>query len=337
MQPDGDLPSHKRHVQTIGVVLLISLALMYWLDISVSTKAASGAVDVDKLRWGIAKAVIENLMAGIAAAFALAVAYRAVVRLFDPVDRVVEIGASEISGRLLRNARRTWKYTFIGNTATFVSASVLPIMLARAREARRGVVISIFIIDPRDEAAVHAYVSHKNRVRLARAQNADTYSPAWVRPSGQSNAEPPETTLAKLYACIYLCAYASKASGIDMGLFMRRSFTPFRADISETEAVLTQESSSESAVAFSSHGHFYGWYMKESEALQAQCERLDLSPTGAIAQLALEHPTGSRANIKASLVTLLGIASRGKPFTPSPAVLENAVNRIIRPSHSYES
>ncbi len=332
MQLDNELPRNRKHIWAVAVaILMIFLPFLYFIDLRITRSILPNETGTHAL---IFKSILENMIGGIAAAFVLAVAYRWVIQWINPADRVLEIGAEIIGPRLRENARSTKHYTFIGNTATFVTASILPILCSRATESSQLIVAKIFIIDPRDERAIDAYVRHKDRVRLARSHISDADDASWTRPAANETAETALDVKIKLYTCIYLCAYAAKIAGVSLNLYLRPSFTPFRADVSDKEAILTQESASESAVAFSSRGHFYGWYNKEAEALEQQCAEIRMSNNKHLNRVELTHPNGMRHSVKKSLQNLVQTLPMLGPILDD-AELEAVVKRIANPRHSY--
>ncbi|QRR32477.1 hypothetical protein JNX00_12345 [Hydrogenophaga sp. YM1] len=123
---------------------------------------------------------------------------------------------------------------------------------------------------------------------------------------------------------------------MNISICLRRSFTPFRADISDQEAVLTQESAAEAAVAFSARGHFYGWYQKEADAQKGQSEAFDFTASrDGLRNLNLAHPTGSYVELESSLHALLRFAQHLKPLAANSAVVSKAAKLIGRPKRPY--
>ncbi len=284
---------------------------------------------------GLVSAVNENVIAGLIAAFGLAVLYRAVGQWVDPRDRVLEVNSDAITNRLLRNASKTRSYTFVGNTATFVASSIIPLLCAVSRKTGRSQIIRIFVINPLMDEVVDAYVLGKGREMVAGSRGVSEETASWVRPLPSPKvSETPVIAKAKIVSCIYLCAYAAKHSGISVELYLRSAFTPFRADITDREVILTQESASEPAVAFSAEGVFYGWYQKEVESLVGQCLRVDLMGNRDIASVVVAHPTSDAKIVKGALEKLLERIFPGRTF--SSEVIDEAVKKITFPSHSYQ-
>jgi len=337
MSIDNDLPTSRNHVRAAAFFVIVIAIALYFVDVELTNFLGSGEKSApNSIHGQILKSILENMIAGAAVAFLLAIGYRWIVRLVEPGDRVIEVSRGHISSRLQENARSTSRYTFIGNTATFVTASILPILCSRARQTGQTIAGKLFVIDPRDDSVIEAYIGHKDRVRLARSRIADSDLASWTRPVLDVSTETPSEAKAKIYACIYLSAYAAKSSGISIDLYLRRSFTPFRADISDREVVLTQESPSESAVAFSSVGHFYGWYDKEAEAMEQQCTEVRLSTNAKLRAMVMAHPADPKEAVRESLRKLLSEVLAEHVFFADSEVEEAALKRIIRPTHSYE-
>ena len=302
MRPDSDLPKSNKQIKYIAVVLAITTAILIYIDVKIR---AAIVVSNQKSTLNMALSIIENIMAGLTTAFILAITYRLIIQFIDPADRVIEIEALNIGRRLRSNARKTTSYTFIGNTATFVVSTIIPTLCDAARTTGKPVAIKIFVIDPRDSNVVQSYIRHKNRTQQSLSKVADLDTASWTRPSLTGKSETSNEVIAKLVSCIYLSAYASKCAGISLDMYLQKSFTPFRADITDNEVIQTQEAPNEPAVAFSANGHYYGWHHKEAETLAPQCFQLKFSDQKFLEDVVISHPTSSRELIEASLKRLL--------------------------------
>ncbi len=333
-----DLPQAKRHVRVvIAVVLAICFGLyifdLYLLSISDEPQTTTR----QKYHIAIVKNVIENFIAGAIAALALALTYRSVIQLINPGDRAIEIAPRKITNRLIENATRTRNYVFVGNTATFVSASVLP-QLLKAATGKNGNerTLSLYLLDPTDADAINSYVTYKTRVNLSTALRDQTSIWAPILSFKQQEIETEEDVRAKIIAAIHLCAYASLHQGMTVNIFLRKSFTPFRADISDREAVLTQESAGESAMAFSSEGHFYKWYQKDADSQQDQSIKIDFaSQRHKLLKLHLVDKGDDLQKTEASVVRLLKFLPYIKALAINTEVVKKSAMRVKNPRHGY--
>lgn len=334
----NEMPNGQRRV-VVAVMAIFFLCLgLYWLDLHVSA-FADNEENPAQLRQhaGIVKAVLENLIAGSIAAILLALTFKWIVALVDPKDRVIEVSPSNITPRLLRNARRTSNYVFIGNTATFVSAAVLPVLSDAVRTTGIPRSITLILIDPMDKEALQSYSEFKLRAAQTASKVADQDLARWVPPIATPKGESSEEISAKVLAAIYLGAFASLQSGMEVSIHLRKSFTPFRADMTNSEVVLTQESASESAVAFSSEGHFYGWYHKEADAQSMQSTKIDIAgEREQLRKLGLMHPSASKEEIKKSIVALANHFDHLKELAVNQDVINQATKNVTRPTHAYQ-
>jgi hypothetical protein len=331
----NELPSGRNHRYMFVSVVAATCAALYFLDLWLTT--ALEGIDSASIKQHISifKSVIENLIAGAIAAVLLALTYRSVVAWIDPGDRVIEVPPTAITDRLIRNARSTRSYVFIGNTASFVSSSVLPALAESARTSGHPKLVTLFLIDPTDITAVAAYVGYRELVAQGSYRVADSEQATWFLPQ-QKRVETPDEVVAKVVASIYIAAYVALYPGMNVAIYLRRSFTPFRADISDQEAVLTQESAAESAVAFSSRGHFYGWYQKEADAQKGQGIAFDFSASrDGLRALKLAHPTDAAQEVESSLSALLSHFAHLAPLASNSSVVSKATKLISRPSRKY--
>ncbi|OAJ60568.1 hypothetical protein A6V36_01880 [Paraburkholderia ginsengiterrae] len=332
-----DLPHASRQVAaSVGVVILIGIAL-YMLDFQIANLIDDKAISPFwKQNFTLVRSVLENLIAGAFAALILALTYRWIVAFIDPRDRVIEVSPESITERLLKNARRSRNYVFLGNTATFVTAAVLPVLVDAARISGHPRIVKLFLLDPLDEQSVESYSSFKLRVAQTDSKVADINLARWVPRAQPAKGETADEIAAKVTAAIYLAAWSSLQSTMTVTVYLRRSFTPLRADMTDSEVVLTQESAEDSAVAFSSTGHFYGWYHKEADAQQVQATVLDFaSERGKVQNLRLAAPSYPVAEIEEAIERLLHGFPHLKNLTARPGMLSLAAKRIANPTHAY--
>lgn len=335
-QYSDELPQSLNHrIVFVVVVTLICIALYCADDYLTGVIDGPDVSTSLKQHVGIIKSVIENLIAGAIAAVLLALAYRWIVNWIDPSDRVIEVPPGTITDRLLKNAKSTRSYVFIGNTASFVSSFVLPVLTESARSSGHPKTVSLFLIDPTDQLAIDSYVGYRARVAKGVHRVVDSESAVWFPPETRK-VETPDEVRAKVLSAIYIAAFVALHPGMHVSVYLRRSFTPFRADISDSEAVLTQESVAEAAVAFSARGHFYGWYQKEADAQMGQGSPLDLTAFREVLRgLGLAHPTSPAGDIELALRTLLSHFNHLAPLAINAAVIQKAAKLIGKPKRAY--
>lgn len=336
-QSTDDLPQSPNHRRVFVLVVIFICAGLYAVDSFLTNVAeASGVSSSAKQHIAIVKSIIENLIAGAVAAVLFALAYRWIVSWIDPGDRVIELAPGTITDRLLKNAKATRNYVFIGNTASFVSSFVLPILAESARSAEHPKTVRLFLIDPTDQLAIDSYVGYRARVAKGAHRIADSDSAMWFPPSPRK-VETADEVKAKVLSAIYISAFVALHPGINVSVYLRRSFTPFRADISDKEAVLTQESAAESAVAFSARGHFYGWYQKEADAQMGQASPLDLTACREVLRgLDLAHPTSPAVDIERALRALLSNFGHLAGLAANAVVIEKAARLVGKPKGAYQ-
>lgn len=336
-QSPDELPQSSNHRIVFVLVVTLICILLYFLDNYLTGSIDGPNVSASfKQHVTIIKSVIENLIAGAIAAVLFALAYRWIVNWIDPGDRVIEVAPGTITDRLLKNAKSTRSYVFIGNTASFVSSFVLPVLAESARTSGHPKVVNLFLIDPTDQLAIASYVGYRDRVAKGAHKVADYDNAVWFPPLPKMVETTDEVT-AKVLSAIYIAAFVALYPGMNVYVYLRRSFTPFRADISDREAVLTQESAAESAVAFSAKGHFYGWYQKEADAQKGQGCLLDLTASrDALRAIGLAHPTSPTSDVEISLRALLSHLDHLAPLAARLAVIEKAAKLIGRPSRTYQ-
>ncbi len=334
-----EMPNGQRRVIVAVLAVGLLCAILYWLNIQITVIASDETVPREwRQHAEIIKSVLENLIAGAIAAILLALTFKWIIAFVDPKDRVIEISPNNITSRLLHNALRTRSYVFMGNTATFVSAAVLPVLSDSIRVSGIPRSVKLILIDPLDESAIKRYSEFKFRAMQTASKVGDQHLARWVPPITTPRGESSDEISAKALAAIYLCAFSSLQSGMEVSIFLRRSFTPFRADMTNTEVVLTQESANESAVAFPAQGHFYGWYHKEAEAQCMQATEIDVAgERNQLSHLGLAHPSSPREEIKKSLIALVGHFSHLKKLAENQTVIDNAAEKISRPSHAYQA
>lgn len=335
--PD-DLPDRQFHVIAAVLVIVLICGVLYWIDFFyIAGKLEANQIGPEwKLHATVIRAVIENLIAGAVAAILLALTFRWIVAFIDPRDRVIEIPPRKITDRLLKNAQKTRDYIFIGNTATFVSTAVLPVLCDSVRKSGHPRSVTLILIDLMNDEAVKSYSAFKLSGKQTASKVADRQLARWVPPLNQPVGETSAEIKGKILAAIYLAAYSCLQSGMGVSIYLRNSFTPFRADMTDPEVVLTQESANESAVAFSSDGHFYGWYHKEADAQRMQGIKIDIADRReALRSLLLAHPSSTMEEIRAAIISVAKHFSHLRPIADNEDVVSIAAQRVTHPNHAY--
>ena len=213
---------------------------------------------------------------------------------------------------------------------------MLPVLVDAARTSGHPRTVKLFLLDPMDNKSVESYSSFKLRAAQTASKVADVDLARWVPRAQQVQGETADEIAAKVAAAIYLAAWSSLQSTMTVTVYLRRAFTPFRVDMTDPEVVLTQESATESAVAFSSAGHFYGWYHKEADAQQMQAIVLDFAAErDRVPNLRLAAPSDTSKNIEAAMLRLLDAFPYLAPLASRLDVLSLAVGRVSNPTHAY--
>lgn len=243
--------------------------------------------------------IVENLIAGGVAAIILAFISDYILRFVDPKNKVEEIQSSKISSRLKFNAEKTSSYLFIGNTASFVTKEIIPIIFKKSVDTNIKKSISIYLLDPSCEEAVNAYVSYKNRILFSDSKGQHNFGGCKLCESKRISED---DVISTIICTVYIAAYVSQSNFVDVDIYFRKYFTPFRADISDAEVVLTQESKRDPAVGFSERGQFFYWYKKEADVLIHQSTQIDLSfLKKENFSIKITNPTDSEKNIGESI------------------------------------
>lgn len=333
----NELPDRQLHVVLTVLVVGIFCAILYWVDLRLAESLDANQISKEwKFHATVIRSVLENLIAGAVAAIVLALTFRWIVAYIDPRDRVIEISPGNITSRLLKNAVLTRDYIFIGNTATFVSAAVLPVLCDSVRTTGHPRSVTLVLLDLMDKESVERYSAFKLGASQTASKVADQHLARWVPPLNAPIGESSEEIMAKVLSAIYFAAYSCLQSGMTVSVYLRKSFTPFRADMTDAEVVLTHESASESAVAFSSNGHFYGWYHKEADAQRMQGTKIDINgDREELRQLLLTNPSSARDDIKRAIVALVQHYAHLTPLASNTEVIDLAEKKVAHPSHTY--
>ena len=188
-----ELPTAKRHLRVAVALVILFIALCLWADWW-SIEQASGLAKLDQndvriSYLGTLRSILENLIASALAVLLLGLMYRFVIAWIDPADRVVEISAAQITDRLIANARKSQAYLFVGNTATFVTTAVVPVLTDAGRTASRSRTITLFLIDPLDQITVDNYREYSDRVAQEATKVSDATLATWIRPSSQGRTQ----------------------------------------------------------------------------------------------------------------------------------------------------
>ncbi|MGU3626961.1 hypothetical protein [Comamonas sp. C24C] len=248
--------------------------------------------------------IVENLIAGGVAAIILTLISDLILSFVDPKNKVEEISSSKISARLKLNANNTNNYLFIGNTASFVTKEIIPILFRKSFESHIKKNLSIYLLNPKCNDALEAYVSYKNRILFSDSKGNFSYKECSICEGKKTSVD---DVISTILCTIYMAAYVSQSNYVEVNVFFRSYFTPFRADISDVEVVLTQESKKDPAVGFSERGQFFYWYKKEADVLIYQSKKIDLNFLKLNNESTkITSPNDSNENIESSMDYLFG-------------------------------
>lgn len=167
-------------------------------------------------------------------------------------------------GRMLKQARETDEYWFLGSTARFTRSTTIPELATNARKSNFSKRIKIQILNPDNVETLASYVEYKNRVRRGKKD-------PWTINRARK----------ELLATI-LAAYTWRAEEplLEFEIGLKDSVSFFRIDLSKQLAVITKEDPEEPALKFDNDTFFYNSYLEELRFSLRQSKKLDPNVNG---------------------------------------------------------
>lgn len=182
----------------------------------------------------------------------------------SPRNQAVVVSASEIRSVLMTAVQAaTGSYWFRGRTASFVTATVLPRLLATSKTTRKTIEVHLQLLDPDAQSACEAYASYRNRIKR-----------------GNPSCRDIQIKLAAHITAIY----RMRAQGL---LSIKVTLLPFfslcRFDANDSFVVLTREDPSDPALK-ADQGPIYDMFLED---LRSSAQQGRLLPDKDISQLSI--------------------------------------------------
>lgn len=252
------IAAHRRAVLTAAAILLAILvfARFSWL----LERNANGNPEV----FAVLRGQIDGLISTIVVSGTLATFFWWFKPPSNRLPTGGEIFPDEISSRLRKAAAEADEWEYVGHTARFVRAAVLPALVQRSKLQGANIKIRAVILDPTCSETCQRYAEYRNRSR-----SSSIAPSAWTK----------ETVQTELLATI-ICFLQAKASNpqlyVDIGV--TETFSLWRYDRSDKQIIATQEDPQQPAYQYQRGSRFYSYHRQECELTWLQCHQLAINP-----------------------------------------------------------
>ncbi|WP_298198188.1 hypothetical protein [Novosphingobium sp.] len=269
------------HRRAVGLCVLLLLGLALWLRLVTFVERVNGQADYGSL----IRSSLDSLLSTIAVSAAIGTFFWW-VRASDRA-RFGELFPDRIASQLERAAQEADEWDYVGHTARYVRARILPILGARTSRVGKRIALNLVIIDPTNPKACQEYAAYRNTSR-----SASIVPDPWTAKRVQT----------ELLATM-ICLIRAKARFPDLGITLgfAPSFGLWRFDRSNRMVMMTQEDPQQPAYYYEEGTRFFAYHSREC-ALALQFAR-----TVSITKPPKE--TLSRQDVDGILKTLLGEAS----------------------------
>lgn len=168
----------------------------------------------------------------------------------------------EIDECLRAGAVNTREWYYLGHTGRFIRSQILPFINKDSLSKNENKKIKIIILDPLNWRLCEFYAKYRNDSRSIQITK-DKWS-----------AERVQNDLLATVLCMIELHQANSMLEVSVGFLNNVSL--FRADISSSMALITQEDNQEPAIRYSSDSHFYRCYRRELELAWRQSQILKI-------------------------------------------------------------
>jgi len=156
----------------------------------------------------------------------------------------IDPSGKAISKLLRLAAKESSEWIFQGGSGTWLRSETMPLLAKEARVESSVIKLCVQIIDPTNAEAVKAYTDYR--------RGSD--QPDWTV----------ERTQAELLATIVACAiYTYAEPNLKIALYLRKTFSRFRFDLSSKYVVITTADPRAPAIKAPSHSHYYAQYKQD--------------------------------------------------------------------------
>ena len=251
--------AHRRYVMGAAAVFLIAILIIrfkYLLELGGNCEIAIAPL----LRNQIVSLLSTIIVSGALATF---------FWWFRPPPSRLPAGGEifpDTIGEHLRSAALEadeWEY--VGHTARFVRASILPTLEKRAKSNGTQVKVRFVILDPTCGEVCEKYAQYRT---LSRSSS--------IAPRPWTAEEVQVELLTSI-----ICLIQAKAgqSNLDVHLAVTEQFTLWRFDRSDRQIIVTQEDPQQPAYRYLRGSRFYGYHRQECELIWSQAKVLPVHPT----------------------------------------------------------
>ncbi len=212
-------------------------------------------------------AVVRSLFDSLMATILVTTSVTLAINWFKPPvnqdNSEVFIQSFEIDQYLRKGASDTREWFYLGHTARYIRSQILPFVNQDSLAKNENKVIKVIILNPYDEELCEFYATYRNHSRSISVTN-EKWSKEKVRDD-----------LIATVLCMIELQQANSMLQVDAGF--QNSVSLFRADISSSMTLITQEDNQEPAIRYSSDSHFYRNYRRELDLAWRQSIQLKIS------------------------------------------------------------
>jgi hypothetical protein len=166
----------------------------------------------------------------------------------------------EIDECLRAGAINTREWYYLGHTGRYIRSQILPFINKDSLAKNEYKKIKVIILDPLNDNLCGFYATYRNDSRSIHITK-NRWSSERVR-----------NDLIATVLCMIELHQANSMLEVDVGFLNNVSL--FRADISSSMALITQEDNQEPGIRYSSDSHFYRCYRRELELAWRQSQVL---------------------------------------------------------------
>lgn len=225
------------------------------------------------------RAFFDTLMSTILVSSSVTIALLWVRYPVDESDSETFIQPFMIDECLRRGAVDTKEWYYLGHTGRYIRSQILPFINKDSLARNENKKVKVIILDPLNDNLCDFYATYRNNTRSNQSKQE-----VWTM-------EKVRHDLFATVLCMIELQQANSMLEVNAGFLAVVSL--FRADISSSMALITQEDSQEPAIRFSCGSHFYKCYRRELELSWRQSYQLGIAKV--ITKLNLDDPISIRA------------------------------------------
>lgn len=169
------------------------------------------------------------------------------------------IAPNRLKEIFLKNQLTTDFWYFSGGTGRYIRSTVIPAISKISKSQNEHRTIKVLLLDPMDDKLCLNYANYRNNLNSSKNEWNINYVRNQI-----------------ISTICYSVIYKNSNQMLDVSVFLKKTFSTLRLDLSKENCVVTKEDQKELALVIPDDTFLYRTYKEEILQFAKQCEELDM-------------------------------------------------------------